>query len=196
MAKKAVKKKRGISDKTVLKYRLIIDEYFVNGFNGTEAYKALYPNIKKSNTAAVNFKRISELEPIKQYITEKHEAAARKIDVTHSGMLEELKNIIELDITDTIGLTPEQIKDLPIEFKRNIAKYKHTIRESTSRRGKVLTRSEYVEITLVSKERALESINKHIGFYEKDNQQKAPVLDYSKISSDLLNELTNAEFKA
>lgn len=193
MAKKAAKKTtRKTTTKTLEKYYSVIDQWFVNGFNGLQAYKTVYPSIKSDNAAAVNFKKLSEKEEVKAYIQKKRDEAARFVDVTHEGMLKELKNILELDITETIGLTSEQMKELPSEFKRCITKYKRNIFRKIGKNGKVTSESEVIEITLISKERAIEAINKHIGFYEKDNQQKAPSIDYDKLSLDTLKELYNA----
>ena len=42
---------------TIDKYKLVIDEWFVNGWNGTKAYLKYYPN-SSDETAATEFYKI------------------------------------------------------------------------------------------------------------------------------------------
>lgn len=184
--------RRKITKGTYQKYCLIIDEWFINKFNGAAAYRKYYPNVKKDATATVNFSRLQALPEIKSYITTKYEEAARIIDITKEGILVELKNWIEADITETISLTSEQIKKLPIQLRRLINKYKQSKKSFYDKDGKLLSIEENIELSFVSKERALEMINKHIGFYEADNRQKAPQINYSALPDNVLNMIWNA----
>lgn len=184
--------KKKLTEKMLQKYKLIIDKWFTVKFNGAEAYRAFYPNVKKDSTAVVNFSRIKDYQEIKDYIKFKHEEASKVIEVTHEGILQELKNWIESDITETIGLSSEEIKDLPVELRRLIKDYKHNIYKKFDKEGDLISETEVVELSFVSKERALEMINKHIGFYEADNKQKASVVNYEGLSKETLLELWNA----
>ena len=60
-------KNRELSDKTLEKYKLVIDEWFVNGFNGTKAYQQFYKQAKNS-TADSNFRKILGNTRIQEYI--------------------------------------------------------------------------------------------------------------------------------
>lgn|GEM_PF-4638657 len=51
---------------------------------------------------------------------------------------------------------------------------------------------ENVELQFVSKETAIDMINKHIGFYEKDNNQRKPEIDESKLGNDVIKSLLDA----
>lgn len=184
-----------MTERTLLKYKAIIDKWFTVKFNGAEAYRAFYPNIKKDETATVNFSRIQKIPGIKAYILEKHEEARKNIDVTHKGILQELKNWIEADITETINLKPEEIKYLPIELKRLINRYKQSKKSFYNPKGDLISVEENVQLSFVSKERAMDMINKHIGFYEADNKQKAAVINYDGVSESALMELWNARRK-
>ena len=184
--------KRKLHKNTVVKYKRIIDEWFVNGFNGQEAYKKFYPRIKKDDTAAVNFSQIKALPEMKEYLRVKHEEAARIIEVTQEGILQELKNWIEADITETILLKPKQIKELPVKLRRLINKYIIRKNKNYDQKGNLLSETKTIELQFVSKERAIDMINKHIGFYEKDNKQKASQIDYDNLSIGTLMNIWDA----
>lgn len=188
-------KARKLAKKTAAKYERIIDEWFVNGFNGAEAYRKFYKTIKSNETAAANFSRLQSLPQMEGYIHRKHEDAAKVIETTHEGILKELKQWIESDITETICLSPEEIKQLPISLKRLITKY--TVRENVhyDKDGALLKETKTIELHFVSKERAFEMINKHVGFYEADNKQKAAVINYDSLSEQILLSIWDARKK-
>lgn len=189
-------KKEKLTEKMLLKYKAVVDKWFTVKFNGAEAWRFYYPNVKKDSTATVNFSRIQNLPEVKEYILEKHEEARKKIGMTHEGILEFLKLWIESDITETIGLSPSEVKRLPIELKRLVNKFKETIYSNYDKKtGALLSKVKTIELSFISKEKAIEMINKHIGFYEIDNKQKAPVLNYDNVSDAALLELFNARKK-
>ena len=165
-------KGRKVSKGTLKKYKKIIDEWFVNGFNGTKAYKKYFKSVKE-DTATTNFSKIKSISEIEVYINKKHEKAKIIISTTHEGILQELINWVSSDITETIELTPDELKGLPIEIKRLITKYKSTSRDIYNNKGDVLETIKTITLQFVSKEKAIDMINKHIGFYEVDNRQKA-----------------------
>lgn len=74
------------------------------------------------------------------------------------------------DITETINLTPDQVKELPLPVRKLITKYRHHKR--FLKNGDLL---ESIELEFVSKERAVEMLSKHTGFFAKDNDQKTNV---------------------
>ena len=195
MAKKQPKKPNIIGKAAMLKYKKVIDEYFINGFNGTQAYMAVYKNTKLPNTAATNFKRLSEIAEVKEYIDLKHKEAEEHAAITHEKMLERLKDILTLNATCVLGLSIEEIKALPDNIAQNIKKVKHKRNIRKNGKGKVIQEDEFIEVEFVSKEKAIDAINKHIGFYEKDNNQKAASIDCDKLSTDTLKELINAQIK-
>ena len=47
---------RQLGKNTIKKYQRIVDEWFINGFNGAQAYKKYNKTVKKDDTASVNFK--------------------------------------------------------------------------------------------------------------------------------------------
>ena len=175
-----------MNEKTLNKYKLVVDEWFVNGFNGTKAYQKFYPKAT-DETSDSKFRTMVGIGRIESYIKEKQGQSQEALKTSHEALLNELERWAYSDITETILLTPEQIKKLPIEFRRLITKYKYT---------KSVDGSEIIELHFVSKEKAMEMIHKHTGFYEKDNTQKSgssvPVLTPEKMK--LLDEKLNSEY--
>ena len=165
-------KKKALTKNTLKKYKLVIDEWFNNKFNGKQAYLKYYKNVT-GDTATTNFSKIQNYPEVAEYIKEKHKKASSIIEATHEGVLKQLIRWLELDITETIELTPDQIKELPIWIRVLITKYKTTTREIHNSKGEVIETIKTIELHFVSKEKAMEMINKHIGFYEVDNRQKA-----------------------
>lgn len=164
-------KNRKVSIRTIEKYKLVVDEWFVNGFNGSQAYLKFYPGSSERN-ATNRFSELVTISDIEDYISDKKEAAERLLRSKHEGMLKEIENWAYSDITQLIGLNAKQLRALPPEVKRLINKYKHTKRNVIGDNGKVVEIIENFDVSLVSKEKAMGMLNRHTGFYEKDNQQK------------------------
>lgn len=177
-----------MKDSTFEKYCLVVDEWFVNGWNGTQAYQKFYPN-SSEETAAVKFNELVRIGKIDSYIQEKKEAALKSLKTSHESLLKELENWAYSDITETILLTPEQIKELPIEVRRLITKFKTTTKTYTV--GETITTENVVELWFLDKVKAMEMIHKHTGFYGVDNSQKQPKYilpspkEFEKISNEL-----------
>ena len=150
------------------KYKLVVDEYLVNGMNGTRAYKEFYPKGGDA-AAAVSFKEILAIPKVKAYLRGKQESTSEVLKITHQDVLRQLKNWIELDITQTINLTSEEVKNLPEDVRTLVTSYRHT---KTGIEG---VKIETIELKFVSKERAMDMVSKHIGFYGEDNHQKNSV---------------------
>ena len=156
-----------ITDKALDRYKLIIDEWFVNGFNGTKAYEKYYPDVKRSGDA---FFKLQRFPDIQNYIKQKKDKAQRVLKTKHDAILDELVRWAYSDITETILLTPKQVKKLPIEVRRLITKFKTTTKTFMVR--DTPTKEVVIELHFVSKEKAMEMIQKHTGFYGKHNAQK------------------------
>lgn len=162
-----------MTDKTFRKYCLVIDEWFNNKFNGAQAYLKYYPKAKQE-TAEVNFSKILSFTKVKEYVKEKQEEAKKALRTTHEVLLEELENWAYSDITETLLLTPEQLKELPAEMRRLITKFETVTK--TYKTGETVTTETTVKLWFVSKEKAMEMIHKHTGFYGEHNYQKNPKL--------------------
>ncbi len=115
------------------------------------------------------------------------ESNSYKINVTHKDLLSHLKEWYESDITETIGLSPEQLKSLPASIRRLISNYKH--KKTTLQDGSQI---ETIELNFVSKEKAIEMVAKHIGFFREDNIQNQTNIQINNLSDSALDELMNA----
>jgi phage terminase small subunit len=160
-----------MKEETLNKYKLVVDEWFINGFNGTKAYQKFYPKAD-SNAADVGFREIYGNLRIKEYIKLKEEGATETLKTSHEALLDELVRWAYSDITETILLTPEQLKELPLDIRRLITKFKHTQRHLRDKEGNVYETVDVIELHFVSKEKAMEMIHKHTGFYGEHNSQK------------------------
>lgn len=158
-----------MTEKTFEKYKLVIDEWFVNGFDGAKAYRKYYPKAKRADDSFYKIQRIPEVE---DYIKSKREEAKMLSRSSHKSLLDEYENWMYSDITQTISLTPDQLKTLPPEVRRLITKFKRTTRTIGD-----FVEEDVIELQFVSKEKAADMLNRHIGFYEKDNKQKENVVN-------------------
>lgn len=166
--------------KLTAKQEKFCQEYVID-LNATQAaIRAGYSEATAKEIASQNLTK----PEILQFVAILKEESSKILEITHQDVLKQLKTWAESDITETIGLTPEEVKELPIEVRRLVTSYKHKIRHIPT---KPPTKEEYIELHFVSKEKALEMINKHIGFYEKDNKQKA--IDLSTLPDDILQQL-------
>lgn len=155
---------RKVSEKTLDKYKLVVDQYFINGFNGTKAYQTFYPKVN-AETAKSSFGRMITIDNIETYISEKHADVKKILGVEHEDLLNELKRWAYSNITKTILLTPKQVNELPDEIGRLVTKFKYIKKNHTDKDGNVIETVEIIELSFVSKERAMEMIHKHVGFY-------------------------------
>ena len=151
---------------TFEKYKLVVDEWLVNGWNGTQAYLKYYSGAT-DETAATEFRRILRIPEISDYASKRREETKKKLDTTHKGLLEELKNWAYADVSNFIDLPLEDVKSLPEDLRRLITGFERKTRTLVD--GTEITT---VKLTFVSKEKAIEMIEKHTGFFAEHNFQK------------------------
>jgi len=154
---------------TLIKHKLVIDEWFVNGFSGPKAYQKYY-NVGE-NVASSKFFELVRNGDAAEYKRKKHEEAHEILGTSHVEVLNELKNWLYADIRQTIGLSVQEIKDLPVEIGRLITEFEHS---SVTFNGKTTNK---IKLKFVSKEKALEVIAKHIDFFNGHNKSKATIVN-------------------
>ena len=142
-------------------------EYVID-FNKTQAaIRAGY----SPKTAYSQGQRLLKNVEITKYIAELKKKASGKLEITHQDVLKKLKKWVESDITEVLGLDLDEIKALPIEVKNLITEVKHT--RKSYMMGEAPVTEDFFHFKFVSKEKGQDMINKHLGFYEVDNRQKA-----------------------
>jgi phage terminase small subunit len=67
-----------------------VQAYLKNGGNGREAYKAVYPAVKKDETADSAAARLLRYAKVQERMKELQHAAARETGVTLNGLIEKL----------------------------------------------------------------------------------------------------------
>ena len=146
-------------------------EYLVD-LNATKA--AIHAGYSE-HTAMEQGSRLLSYVKVHEKIASLKEKRSEKVEMKAEDVLRELKNWCLYDATEFFVGSMDEIKSLPIEVRRLITGFK----QKKDRDG-----NETWELTFVSKERAMEMINRHIGFYEKDNKQKGNQFDPSQLTTE------------
>ena len=110
-----------MKDSTYKKYCLVLDEWFINGFNGTQAYLKFYPD-SGYESADKSFRDIHEIPRMKEYMETKQSNKADELDITMSKQLKLLSDIIESKderASDKINAIKEQNKLLALYREHN-----------------------------------------------------------------------------
>lgn len=110
-----------MKDSTFKKYCLVVDEWFVNGFNGTKAYGKIYPNASYETSDSA-FRDIVEIPRMKKYIESKENKISKEHNITLEGQLKALQDIIddkECSNRDKISALQEQSKLIALYEKHN-----------------------------------------------------------------------------
>lgn len=111
-----------MTDKTFEKYKLVVDEWFVNGFNGTKAYQKFYPKAS-DETAKVKYSQLVTIGNVSDYIKSKQTTTANKAQMTFENNLNKLEELrIKAEdagrYNDAINAIKEQNKLLGL-YKEN-----------------------------------------------------------------------------
>lgn len=166
-------------------HRAFIDEYFVNGFNRVDAMLSVNDDLNQ-HTAEVMASAILTNERNQAYLQQKRSMLRASTDIRNENVLRELINWAFVDATKFMTLTESEIQDLPPDIRRCIQSFKSYEKTSIDRKGTVHT-TKTLEIKLVDKKTAMESIAKHIGFFLIDNEQKRTKINLNKVDVNILN---------
>ena len=110
-------------ESTLIKYKLVIDAYLLNGFNGVAAYMEIYPNATYK-TASKGFDNIQKNTEIAEYLKAKQEQTAESLGVQFENQINELTEIKDKakklkDFGPAIAAIKEQNKLLGFYEKHN-----------------------------------------------------------------------------
>ena len=166
-------------------HRLVVDEYMINGFNGRKAVMKYRPNVSDVNADGV-FRNLIKSDKGKVYFSQKRNEIRASINIEQEQILQQLLFWLRSDATDYLSMSPEELKALPDEAKQCIESIVHKKKSYTDRGGNLVV-DEHLQVKLISKVKAMEILNKMLGYYELDNMQKQKTIDISKASPKQLN---------
>lgn len=134
---------------TFEKYKLVVDEWFVNGFNGTKAYQKFYPEAS-DETAAVKFSELVRIGKVSEYKQQKMQEAGEKLNITLETQLlelEELKLLTKEDnrFRETISVIQEQNKLKALYEAHNRQKSERTVLTNEERLNRIKELSKKVK---------------------------------------------------
>jgi len=165
---------------------LLIDEYFINGFNKMKAGRS----IKSGSSDSTVNNWVSEVfnkPAVKKYYDSKVAALRAESHVENTMILKELLSFAYSDITTFIGLSPEELKALPQDIRRCISSIDTTTKSWLDPKNKQVVKETTVKIKLMDKLKAIDMIGKHIDFFNADNRSKGGTIDLTKATNDQLN---------
>lgn len=143
------------------KQEMFCQEY-IKDLNATQA--AIRAGYSERTSEAQSSRLLSNVK-VKERIQELKDKRVQRTKIDADYMTKTLQSWLEVDVTQLLSLTVEQIKSLPLEVRKMVQAAKPTNIKTED--GQVL-----YDIKFVSKEKAAEMLSKHIGYFEKDNEQK------------------------
>lgn len=136
--------------------------------NGTRAYRAAYPRVKKDQTAAQAASRLLRNVKVRSYIERRQDEMAAKYRIDQERILKEEACIAFSDVSKLFkGGEPLDPDELPMEIKRAISSL---VTKKLPDGGKGYS------YRFWDKGGALDRISKHLGLYERNNHQMQPSL--------------------
>jgi phage terminase small subunit len=158
-----------MTDKTFEKYKSVIDEWFVNGYNGTKAYQKIYPK-SKYQSADTSFRKIFEITRIQEYVIEKRKAIAEANKITVDECVAILTAMARFDIADCYD------EDGALKPIHEISKESRLVIESLETdeiRFDGVSIGQVKKLKTSSRRANLIELMKHLGGYAEHNFQKS-----------------------
>ena len=164
--------------KTFEKYKLVIDEWFVNGFNGSKAYQKYYPKAKRPDDS---FSKIQRIPEVSSYIQTVRKDISDRAKMTIDEAFKLLTSMARFDIAECYDENGafKSIHDIPKEVRMAI----ETV-ETEEIRIEGLTVANIKKIKSSNRRANLVEILKVLGGYEKDNLQKTSIEYFMSMSSE------------
>ena len=125
-------------------------------------------------------------ERVKLYLKKRQAILKQETNVDQVHILRELLSFAYSDVTAFIGLSHEELRELPPDIKRCIASIE-TNEKTYLNSDRKLVKEVSTKVKLVDKLKAIDMISKHINFYDADNKSKAGTIDLSSATSEQLN---------
>jgi len=152
-----------IESKLTGKQLIFCKEYLID-YNATRsAIQAGY----SEKTADSQGSRMLKNVKVKAYLDEMTAERADRLEITADRILEEIKHIAFFDIRNIFdGNSLKQVSDLDDKTARALNSVKSRIEKMDGENF-----AEVVEVKSNDKLKALDMLSKHIGLYERDNEQ-------------------------
>lgn len=173
-------------------HKAIIDEWYVNGFNAVKAVLAVSPDSYTYASAGVVGAAIVKDKRNKPYIDAKRTSTRSAVLVENEQLIGEWVNFAFSDITDYIGLSLSELKELPPPVRRCLTVIDVTTKEYFDKKLGAIVKEEHVKLKLTSKERFHEMLAKHLDLFSANNKGKQPVINLTKIDKVTINDLLQA----
>ena len=158
------------------KQKRFCEEYVID-LNATQA--AIRSGYSKDTANVQGSQNLSKLN-IQEYISQLQESKSEELNISQNMVLQELMKVAFGDVKnyfDDMGRLID-INELENQISASI-KSVTVQQEKTTIQGEAFVESSIKKIESYDKLKALEIINKMLGFYEKDNAQKKPVNNFS-----------------
>ncbi len=159
------------------KQKRFCDEYLVD-LNATRAYKVVYKNVKKDETASAAASRLLRNVKVQNYIEKKMKEREKRTEITQDKVLKELAKIAFANAADYARVVEkEYVEDIRDEegnvIGQEVRKCKVVEIEPTDNLDKdkqaaiagIKHGAAGIEIKLNDKLRALELIGRHLGMF-------------------------------
>ncbi len=169
------------------KQERFVQEYLID-LNATQA--AIRAGYSERTAGQIGEQNLKKLE-IQNAIHIAQQEISKRNDITIDRVLNEYAKIAFSDVRNILT-TDGGLKDA-FEWDDETAGAVASIKsfEVTSPEGEKLGTNR--EIKMYDKLRALDSIGKHLGFFETDNKQKQSQIDVNVLSDDTINALLKAK---
>lgn len=155
-----------MTDKTFTKYKLVVDEWFINGFNGSKAYNKYYP---KSTRPDDSFSKIQRIPEVQKYISERQNEISESNKITIDECVSILTKMVRFDIKDIYDENGvlKSIHDIPEDTRIAIESLET---DEIFSEKMVIGYSKKIK-TSSRRANAVELL-KYLGAFEKHNEQK------------------------
>lgn len=151
------------------KQKKFCEEYLLD-WNGTRAYRAAYPDAKVQ-TAEVNASKLLRNTKVKAYLEEAKKDLARIAGISKLRVLKEYQKMAFSSIAEmhNTWVTRKEFEELTPEQKACISEIQTQTKVVRTEDGELDTQ-EFVKVKLYDKNRALEGLNKMLGYNEPEEQ--------------------------
>lgn len=158
------------------KQKRFCDEYLID-LNGTRAYKAAYPSVKRDSTAAQAASRMLRNVKVKAYISEQMKKREKRTEVTQDRVVQELAAIAFSKATDYV-----KIKAVSGTYMVIVNPTDELTEDQVRAIAGIKEGANGIEVKLNDKEKALELLGRHLGMWNDrvDVAGIGPVIIYGE----------------